>query len=230
MSVIQLTDQNFYLAGHRKKTLNINVTGHVLVFFKMPGCAGCKQFEPTFYQLVQNDKRISYAICDIGQNRRIPMMSQQTGNPIKAVPWIFFYSGGTPIAHFKGRKNLPSIQAFIGKALQEVQRRQQMSQQSFVPSTQQGGQYHPQMGGQGYGRGRAMGHPQPPPGQQPRYWKPDMGKAPSMQGIVKGGGNTQYSYLSQVEEEDDTKASLPDQVTPHNMPWGTSYKTLGTMD
>jgi len=58
-----------------------------------------------------------------------------------------------------------------------------------------------------------------------------MGKSPSVKGIVKGGGNSQYSYLNdQVEEEDDDRAQVPENVTPHNKPWESGYRKMGTFD
>lgn len=223
MSVIQLKAQDFYLAGNRNKTLNITLEDNVLVFFKMQGCEGCRRFEPAFYQLVKNDKRIRYATCDISSNRRVPQLSRETNYPIQAVPWIFFYSGGYPVARFKGKKNVPSIQAFIGKALIEAQKRQR-PKRSFVPQGQRGSH------GGSYPQGRPHGGPPDQPGQ-PKYWKPEMGKSPSVKGIVKGGGNSQYSYLNdQVEEEDDDRAQVPENVTPHNKPWESGYRKMGTFD
>jgi len=213
MSVIQLTEQHFYLEGHRTKTLNITLDGVVFVFFKMKSCGSCAKFEPEFHRLVQTDKRIKYAVCDVTPPCRVPLLSRETGHAINAVPCIFIYSGGFPVAKYKGRRNLPSLQAFIGKALQAAQSRQQRIQRPFVPNA--GHRPYPSA---------------PNFTQQPKYWKPEMGKEPSVKGIVKGQGNTQYSYLNEVEEEDDTKAFIPEQVTPHNMPWGTGYKKMGTLD
>jgi len=223
MSIIQLTDKNFYLAGRQTKTLNISVDGNLLVLFKMSACPACAQFEPIFYQLSQKDNRIRYAVCDISQHQNVTRLSQLTNYPIKAVPWIFLYSGGFPVARFKGKRNAPSVQAFVGKALQEVQNRQRRSQRSFVPQ-QPGTVNYPQNNTQ---RSQYPNQPQ----QQPKYWKPDMDKTPSMRGVLKGGAeSSQYSYLGEGLGEDDDKAKLPEDVTPHNMPWGSGYKRMGTLD
>ena len=178
---------------------------------------------------------VNYATCDISVNRQVPQMSRQTNHPIKAVPWIFFYSGGFPVACFKGKKNIPSLQAFINKALQEAENRRQRTQNTFVPPNQGAGNMY--SGGQ-YSRAPSQGHPQGgrpqggrPQGPPPKYWKPEIGKAPSITGIVKGGGNTQYSYLgNQVQEEDEEKALVPEDITPHNKPWDSGYRRMGTFD
>ena len=136
MQITQLGSRDFYLAGRNKKTLNISLGGNVLVFFKMQGCQGCRAFEPIFYQLSKSDKRVSYAICDISTAIEVPKLSRQTNNQSQAVPWIFFYSDGFPVARFKGKKNIPSIQAFVGKALIEAQSRKRRAQSNFVPQGQ----------------------------------------------------------------------------------------------
>lgn len=232
MSVTQLSSRDFYLAGRRKKTLNISLSGNVLVFFKMPGCQGCRAFEPIFYQLFQNDKRVTYAVCDIAINKEVPQLSRQTNNPIQAVPWIFFYSDGYPVARFKGKKNIPSIQAFVGKALQEAQNRRRRTQSNFVPQqSQQGGNMYNGQYGQSHTGGYQGGN-QGGRGNPNKYWKPEIGKTPKMGGIVKGGGGaSQYSYLgNEVEEEDDIKALMPDNVTPHNKPWQSEYRKVSSFD
>lgn len=207
MSLVPLTDKHFYLAGRHNKTLNLTLNGNFLVLFKMLNCPNCTQFEPIFYQLSQKDKRIHYAICDLSQFPGVTQLSQRTNYPIKAVPWIFFYSGGFPVARFKGNRNIPSIQAFVGKALQEVQNRQQRGQRSFVSP-----QGAPPQGAY--------------PNQTPsKYWKPDMDKTPSLRGALKG--NEQYSYMGEGVEEEDDKIRIPEDITPHNMPWKAGYKKLG---
>ena len=66
---------------------------------------------------------------------------------------------------------------------------------------------------------------------QNKIWMPEIGKAPSMAGALKGGSsNVQYAYLNMADEEDVDKLLLPDSVTPHNEPWTSGYKKMGTID
>ncbi len=220
MSLHQLTTQNFHLVGRQRKTLNINLQGNVLVFFKMQGCVGCNAFEPVFYQLAGIEKRINYGMVDLTPNRNVINMSRQTNTPIQAVPSLIFYINGRPHAKYNGKKNIQALRGFIAKALQSAP----------PPVVHQGGgadrgshQSDAFMPRQGY-------QPQQYPGSQPKVHMPEGLKSPSMQGIVKGGGRSNYAYLNPVDEEDEEKLEMPEHVTPHNMPWESGYKKIGTLD
>jgi hypothetical protein len=127
--IITLSTANFSLMGRQKKTLNINVNGNVLVFFKMVNCQGCQAFEPVFVSLARSDSRVTYAIVDVAVNKEVVMMSRETTMPIQSVPTIVFYTSGRPFMKFTGKKNEQSISSFITKALQTVP---SMGSQPFI--------------------------------------------------------------------------------------------------
>lgn len=233
MSIHNLTDRNFQVVGHNRKTLNINLPGNVLVFFKMDGCKGCGAFEPLFYQLSREDQRASYAIVNLSNARNVINMSRATGTPIQAVPYILLYVNGSPLARYKGNKNLPSLKAFITKVLRHAPPAQQ-SHQGFMPQQAQDGHQRGMYGNGGYSH-PPMGPQQGHAGysQQAQHGKihmPEIGNAPNMQGVIKGGQTSQYAYLNDMEEEDEERLLLPGQVTPHNVPWESAYKKMGTLD
>jgi hypothetical protein len=195
MSIIQLSNQNFYLGGHHNKTLNINLKGFALVFFKMQNCPGCKSFEPIYSQLPSLKPQVVFAICDISIHTNPVDLSRQTNNPIQAVPWLVFYSDGAPIAKFKGKKNIPSIKNFIENVIVIAQQRKQVSQKTFMAPPQ----------------GNIYNQPQP---SSQRYYKPEIAGAPPMQ-----RQNTQYAIMESTENENDELEELPEGVIPHNKPW-----------
>lgn len=212
-AVHQLTSQNFRIVGTNRKTLNITAPGILLVFFKMAGCPGCAQFEPVFYQLPNIERRVNYAIVDLSQQRDVVKMSRSTVTPIDTVPFIMLYADGRPRAKYTGKKRVQDIQAFLNKILPQLR-------QNFTPQQN----FAPQRGQSGF-----VG--QAPPQAQPKVYMPEMDRGPSLQGIVRGDGSSNYSYLGDIEEEDEEKLSVPEQVTPHNTPWEGGYRKMGgTMD
>lgn len=201
MSIVQIGDQNFYLGGHHNKTLNINLNGFVLVFFKMQNCPGCNAFEPIFQQLSQNIRTINYAICDISIHKNPISLSRNTNNEIKAVPWIVFYSDGIPVAKYNGKKNIPSLKGFINKVIPLAQQRKQQTQKNFMPQPQ-----------------RNMHGGQPMQTNQ-KYYAPDLGQ----QAVPFQSGAPQQPT---PEEEDDDAMIIPEGITPHNKPWESYYKQI----
>nr|QBK86598.1 MAG: thioredoxin [Marseillevirus LCMAC102] len=233
MSVHQLSPQNFKVVGRNIKTLNINLSGNVLVFFKMQGCPGCGTFEPIFHQLAgaSTNDNIKYAACDLTNQRDIIKMSRQTSTPIQAVPFIILYVNGNPLAKYTGKKSIPAIKSFMTKALQHVP---PVQSQNFMPQQRESsggmygnGSYNPPQMSPNQGQ---SGVNQQHDSSDGKIWMPELGKAPSMQGVVKGSGGSQYAYLNDIDEDDEEKLSVPEQVTPHNVPWESQYRKMGTID
>lgn len=218
MSVDQLSSQHFQVVGTKKRTLNIQVPGNVLVFFKMQNCPGCAQFEPVFHQLASQTPTIKHTVADLSYNREIVVMSRQTNTPIEKVPFIMLYVNGRPHAKFNGKKNIPSLQNFITKALGAVPAPSRRPQSSFVQQPPGYAQQPP-----GYAQ-----QPQYPP-QSSKVYQPDL-QMPKNMGSVRGSNAGGYKYMNDVEEEDDEKLEIPAQVTPYNTPWNTKYKKMEELD
>jgi hypothetical protein len=228
-SIAFLAATDFDLKGSQNKYLRLKLGGPVLVFFKMNSNESdpCRQFEPIFVQLSKTDPRISYGVLDISLHPNVVYMSRTSSTPITAVPVLILYINGVPHSKFSGNKNLPSLKNFITQALQ------------MIPTAPGLGQGHP--GSQSQGGNMYGGGPEPsqqryqmatgpglPPGPAGRGAKnmPEIGKAPSMKGILKGQGGAPprqgggYSAGgSYVEDDDDARLMVPDTVTPWNAPW-----------
>ena len=239
MSIAQLYPGNFKLIGRQRKTMNISLPGNVLVFYKMQECQGCQAVEPIFHQLANVEHRVKYAICDLTNARDVIAMSHQTKTQIQKVPHIILYINGRPHARFRGDKNVPMLRSFIAKALAQAPTQQQQGFMQQQPGNMYGGgggnynqqqidsqtppQYQRQQQQQQQGQGQGQG--------KDKFWMPDIQKAPTMTGALRDGGSgTRYAYLGNVDDEDEDKLLVPDQVIPHNEPWMSQYKKIGTMD
>ncbi|HMP31045.1 MAG TPA: thioredoxin family protein [Saprospiraceae bacterium] len=199
-----LTAQNFVFIGNKNKSLGINVDGNVLVYFKINGDPNCNVFDPVFSQLAAKENRAMLAILDIQQNSNVYRMSKETSTPLQAVPLLILYVNGRPHAKFNGTKNLGSLQGFITKALSATAAAPKTVPSTFMPSQNM------------YGGGQGSQYQQPQKG-----WNPEIGKPPSLKGVIKGGGG--YMNGNNVEEEDEHKLMIPDTVIPHNTPWEIDF-------
>lgn len=213
MPIYKLSDDNFDLVGRQKKTLVINVPGVILVFFKMNGCPGCETFQPILERLAGIDTRLNYGVINISDNKKVVQKSRETDKTvINTVPFIIFFVDGRPKAIYRGKRNVSSIQSFIGKMLSGPR-----SAPSFMPA---GERSYTQPGHAGF-----SGHQPISPGG--KAWMPEGLKKPSsMSGVVKG--HSSYAQLGDLEDEDDQKLLIPAEVTPHNLPWESrKYDSLG---
>lgn len=189
-----LSKDDFIVMGTKDKTLGIQAKGVVLVFFKMQNCPNCAEFEPIFAKLAHKENRVIPAICDISQNREVALTSRNTNTPIVAVPLIILYINGRPHAMFKGQKNIPSLQKFITNALQ-APTIQKTEQKQFMSTEQESRT------------------------QNKKAYVPDIGRSPSLKGIIKGNTRGGYASGPNVEEDDEPRLAMPGSVIPHNAPW-----------
>lgn len=126
MSIQELTHDDFRL--NNQKMLTVNRPGSTLVFFKMDGCAGCKQFDPLFRELPMRTQKINnYSTINVSVYRDVISMSRKSSTSIQTVPLIILYFGGIPYAKYTGTKTLPNLLSFIDKSIEA-----KSASQSFV--------------------------------------------------------------------------------------------------
>lgn len=201
-SITFLDSSNFVLIGTQNKLLGVTISDPFLVFFKMKSSEPCRIFEPIFSELSTIDKRVSYGILDVERYKNVVAQSRSTSTPITSVPLVILYLGGRPHAKYNGSKNVASMQTFITEMFKT-----QLPPKSFqAPNTgMYGGPAQPNMA-QVQGKNKNM---------------PDIGRAPSMKGVLKGSQNP-AGYSSggnYVEDEEHPRLMIPDSVTPWNAPW-----------
>lgn len=198
MSVNQLSERNFILAGKNTKSLNINIPGNVLVFFEMNGCQGCKAFKGIFNQLA-TENLVNCAIINVSNFPRVVEMSRQSNVPITKVPSLILYINGVPKAKYNGNKNIPMIKNFI----QQILNKQQMNTTN-VPQ-----------------RSSMYGLQQP----KRQVYQPEVrNRMNTTRGPVAGG----YTIMNNQDDEDDDdeRLAIPSNIIPHNTPWDSEYKKM----
>lgn len=238
MSVHQLSSQNFSLSGRgQKQFLNINLQGAVLCFFKMDSCPSCKGFEPIFLRLASEEPKINYAIINLSSSRDVVSLSRKSTTQITAVPFLLLFVNGGPHAKYNGKKSIQPLKSFINKALQSAPPPNITPTQGFMPrggnmydgsngGYPQSSHMAPQRGHAGYSHYGGQNNQ-----QGSKVNMPEIGNAPNMKGKIKGDVSSQYSYMEgEVEDDEDDKLLLPDQITPYNVPWEVNFKKIGTLD
>jgi thiol-disulfide isomerase/thioredoxin len=201
MPVASLSSQHFALVGQQKRVMVLQVPGVVLVMFKTRECPSCKSFEPTFVQLSNNDNRVVYAVADLTANRNIGMMSMNSTTPLQKVPMLIIYNEGRPYAKFNGKRDIPSLKAFISKALIAIN----------------GGGAQPSNAVASHSRAV---QPRATPaaassGRRGKIYNPDIGPTPQ--------GRTAQGYTLDTEDPDES-LMIPKEIIPHNIPWETLLK------
>ena len=200
MSIQTLDIHNFFISGN---SMNINLPGNYLVFFKFDGCRGCEVFLPMFTQLSREDRRISYGITDLTYNRNIVQMSKPTTTPITTVPHLIIYCQGKPHARFTGEKNMKALKDFLSGVLANIP--QPQPQSSFVPQNMYGGHSN---------QGTVVNIPDShPPRQASRM-------------ATSGQAQAHPSMQNQCDPDDEDCLLMPSHIIPHNMPWESDYKRM----
>ncbi len=134
MSVQHLTDAHFSNAGGG--VLRCNLPGITFIMFKTEKCGYCKQTMPILNTLAQQDRRVTYAIIDVGQFRHLITMAKTSNTPIRSVPMFILYIEGKPHANYKGERSVHHIRSFLNKILSTINTSSQsFSQPAASPST-----------------------------------------------------------------------------------------------
>jgi len=211
----KLTSQNFRLVGDQQPfSLQISIPDNTLVMFKLTGCMGCAAVEPVFSRLSNDERRVSYGVINLSENKEVANMSRKSNTLIEAVPHFIFYSQGKPKARFRGQdKTFDAFKKFISDILLTLQ--QQPSVQLVNP---------PQTFVQNmYGGGNQNGN----------SYAPDLQNPPrGMNKMLQDGNNvanTAHPSMKQCDPEDLACLLMPENVTPHNMPWETDPKVLNDL-
>lgn len=201
--ISRLGPENFFMAG---KSMNIDIQGITLVFFKTEGCPGCSMFDQVFNQISREERRINYATIDLSQHRNVVQMSKSSTTEIRKVPHIILYDQGRPHARFTGEKTIKGIREFLATILPSLLQRP--PQVSFV---------QPQ----------SVGHPSAPyGGNQGGYYNPqnNVSMQPPMQ--RPSAPQPYQNAQNQCDPDDEECLMMPSHIVPYNMPWETEFKKI----
>ena len=220
MSLYKLGSQNFQLVGSQNPlVLTVSVQEPIFIMFKLQGCQGCQALEPVFSQLANTDRRVSYGICDLTENKSVAQMSKSSTTHIQKVPSFILYTQGRPRAKFvNAEKKLNDFINFLSGTLAQLQQQpQQQPQMINAPLPQQNFVQQNMYGGQ------ASNGPQ---------HVPDMPNAPRGYNKMMNGGshptaqNSVHPSMKQCDPDDAECLATPQDLIPHNMPWEDKFRQL----
>jgi hypothetical protein len=207
MSIYKITSQNFELT--QNKVLQIKIPDNIFVMFKLQSCVGCSSAEPIFSQMAAKDRRVSYGIVDLTNDRGIIASAKLSSTPIEKVPLFILYTQGRPHAKFKGsNRTYETLENFLTGALSSIQNIQQIPYQQPSSNTQS---FVPNMyGGQS---------------QETHINAPQIGNG----GNSRNGGPGVVGHSSmqkQCDPDDEECLKTPDNIIPRNMPWEVDIRKL----
>lgn len=203
--ISRLGTENFFMAG---KSLNIDIQGITLVFFKSERCQGCAMFDQVFNQIAKEDRRLNYATIDLSHHQSVVQMSKSSTTEIRKVPHVILYDQGRPHARFTGDKTIKGIRDFLGTILPSLLQRQ--PQASFV---------QPQQGHNSIGHNNPYGNPG-------GYYPPNPQIQPPTQQQRPTTPQTFQNAQNQCDPDDEECLMMPSHITPYNMPWETEFKKI----
>jgi len=213
MTMYKITTPNFRLVGDQQPfSLQISINEPIFVMFKLQGCVGCAAAEPAFSQLSNEERRVSYGVVDLTQNKDVANMSRKSNTVIEKVPHFIFYSQGKPKARFVGaNKTVDAFRKFISDILVNLQQQPTVQlvnpPQTFVQNM--------------YGGGNQNGN---------ANYNPEMQNAPrGLNKMLQDGNsvaNSAHSSMKQCDPEDLACLLMPENVIPHNMPWESDPKVV----
>lgn len=225
MSIYKLGSQSFQLVGNQNPlVLTVSVQEPLFVMFKLQGCAGCRALEPVFSQLANSDRRVSYGICDLTENKSVAQMSKSSTTFVRTVPAFIIYAGGRPKAWFKSsEKTLNDFINFISGVLPKLhQQLQPSSQPQMIDAPMQQQQFVNQSLNQNMYGGQPSNGPQ---------HVPDMPNAPRglnrmMNGSHPNAQSSGHPSMKQCDPDDAECLATPHDVIPHNTPWEDKFRQL----
>ena len=128
-----LSSEDFMIQnGGKGNLLCHRIPGYSLILFYSTNCPHCHNLIPIFKNLPGTIGGCQFGMINVSQNRQCVELSRQTIAPIKFVPYILLYFQGKPIMIYKGPANSEEIRRFIVEVANNMQRRQQFSNNKNV--------------------------------------------------------------------------------------------------
>ena len=210
--IIELRENDF---GVNNGYLTIRHPGLLFAFFKMDRCGGCEAFGPEFIKFARSfSGNVDFGICNLSNARNVIKMSKNTRTPITKVPKLIMFNDGITLANYKAKEKDPRrLMAFIERCIQNIQ-----SSQTFGSG---GAAYtHAPRAPQQQQRPSHMPAHQPagrpaPHAPSTSHYTPNI---PAQHINASNAGHQRYAQLGYSGDE-DVKLLIPQNVTPHNVPW-----------
>ncbi len=125
-----LTTDDFNVIEDDKgnKILINNIPGFSLVLFYSTQCEYCKILNPIMKKLPGTISGCHFGIINVGKNKDVIRMSQQSITPLTYVPYMILYYNKKPYMRYDGPNDLIEIQTFVSEVANSIQR--QVGEQS----------------------------------------------------------------------------------------------------
>ena len=120
-----LTADDFSVINDPKNNQQIlvnNIPSFSLVLFYSNQCQYCKTILPIMRQLPGTINGCQFGMINVGRNKNVIRMSQNTITPLTYVPYIILYYNKKPYMRYDGPHNMIEIQNFVYEVANSIQR------------------------------------------------------------------------------------------------------------
>ena len=123
-----LTSDDFQLQrGTKGNILCTNIQGFSLILFYSTQCGHCQTLLPVFKRLPGSVGGCQFGMINVSHNKKCILLSRESIDPIREVPYVVLYIQGKPYMRYKGPHDTKEIGRFIVEVSQKVQNNQSFS-------------------------------------------------------------------------------------------------------
>lgn len=127
-ALLFLTEEDFHVVqGQKGPILCNNVNGISICLFYSNNCVHCHKLVPIFKSLVGTITNCQFSMVNVGQQKRVVQMSQNTITPIRFVPYIILYVKSKPYMRYSGSYDLSEIRRFIVEITKNLMTKQKFA-------------------------------------------------------------------------------------------------------
>jgi hypothetical protein len=125
MSGLLFLTANDFSVISDNKTNNIlinNINGFSLILFYSTQCTYCKTILPIFRRMPGTINGCQFGMINIGRNKDVIRMSQNTITPLTYVPYVILYYNKKPYMRYDGPHDINEIQNFVYEVANSIKR------------------------------------------------------------------------------------------------------------
>ena len=119
-----LTANDFDVISDNKNNniLINNINGFSLILFYSTQCTYCKTILPIMKQLPGTINGCQFGMINVGRNKDVIRMSQNTITPLTYVPYVILYYNRKPYMRYDGPHDISEIQNFVYEVANSIKR------------------------------------------------------------------------------------------------------------
>ena len=142
------------LNGEKGKILSTEIKGFSLILFYSTQCVYCKKLIPIFKTLPGTIGGCQFGMINVSTNKNCVIISRNSIDPIKYVPYIVLYVNGRPFMKYQGPYDINEIQKFVVAVSQKIQNKHNFDSDENVKENVRGGIPEYTIGNPLYGTGK----------------------------------------------------------------------------